>query len=237
MTVKVYIVEDGVEAGGVRVMFASHHGYECVSDIYDADMIVFVGGEDVNPQLYGHAQHPRTFMNPIRDQLEREYFIEALNMGLPMVGICRGGQFLHVMNGGEMYQHVDNHNGVIHDAWAPGNVKAAPYRINSVHHQMMRENTKVPNEVLLVSNASHRREYMSPLLTTSKWTTSEYSANDVPTDIEAIFYPESRCLCFQPHPEYSGVNNHETRELFFDFIDEHILGEMLPIVVLDQATG
>src|SRR3546814_3238996 len=37
------------------------------------------------------------------------YFAIARRMHKPMAGICRGGQFLNVMCGGSMIQHVEGH--------------------------------------------------------------------------------------------------------------------------------
>src|SRR5574343_347632 len=84
-------------------------GWEAVSTIEKADLVCFTGGEDVSPSLYGEQRHPRTYHNMNRDDRETELFNQCLKNQTPMVGICRGGQFLNVMNGGKMYQDVSHH--------------------------------------------------------------------------------------------------------------------------------
>ena len=54
------------------------------------DLVVFTGGEDVTPQLYGHEAHPTTFNSVFRDQQEATVFEKCVLHSIPMVGICRG---------------------------------------------------------------------------------------------------------------------------------------------------
>lgn len=228
---KVLVVDDGNESSQVRNMFAKHGDFECVVDIYDADMVCFVGGSDVSPSLYNQSQHRSTHTNPPRDEFEQTVYGLCLDMGLPMIGICRGGQFLNVMNGGSMYQDVDNHNGRMHRAYFPENLDV-PYLINSYHHQMMAPNQDVNNKVLLVSNQSKKKLHMSTLVKDVNiggppYEILTYPPAERPTDVEAVWYPDTRCLCYQPHPEYLGAANKETYDLFFNFIDDYILGDEL----------
>lgn len=221
--IKVLVVDDRNEAHLVRRMFANEQ-WECVTDLYDADIVCFVGGSDVSPNIYGQHVHRTTHTNQERDSHEIEIYNLALAMGIPMVGICRGGQLLNVMNGGDMYQDVDNHNLGHHNAWIPHSTK--PYLVSSVHHQMMIPNYDVEHEVLLATNQAFSRKRMSPLRDDMSFEIVQYAPKSHNTDVEALFYPDTRCLCFQPHPEYSGEKNITTKELFFEFIDTWILGEM-----------
>jgi hypothetical protein len=41
-------------------------------------------------------------------------------------------------------------------------------------------------------------------------------------DTEVVFYEDTKCLCFQPHPEYGGDIG-DTREYFFSLLNEYIL--------------
>ena len=91
-----------------RQMFINY-GFTVVEDIQFADLVCFTGGEDVSPHLYGQPVHPLTFSSVRRDEKEKAIFDACCERNLPMVGICRGGQFLNVMSGGKMYQHVTNH--------------------------------------------------------------------------------------------------------------------------------
>lgn len=198
-------------------------GWQTVGDLHEADLVQFTGGEDVNPALYGEHPHHTTSFNNSRDAYEQEKYFQAFEQGIPMAGICRGGQFLNVMNGGTLYQDVDNHAiGGTHKAWIEGNL--IPVEVTSTHHQMMKANLLVPYEVLMVAGESTVRHFMSS--TTCK----SYPIRNQPsvsknTDVEALFYPRSRSLCFQPHPEYKGAKVRDTHEVYFMFLDQYIFSE------------
>jgi gamma-glutamyl-gamma-aminobutyrate hydrolase PuuD len=122
-----------------------------------------------------------------------------------MAGICRGGQFLNVMNGGKMWQHVNNHAMAgVHPA---ENIKTGEViDVTSTHHQMMRPSEQ--GVILLTASLSTRKE-----------TATERVLGKKESDIESVFYPKTNNLCFQPHPEYVSVN-HPCQVLFFRYLKE-----------------
>jgi putative glutamine amidotransferase len=77
----------------------------------DFTLAVFTGGEDVDPSYYGKKKNHRTYSNIYRDREEKELFDVLLEHKIPLFGICRGSQFLCVMAGGSLCQHLDNHGG------------------------------------------------------------------------------------------------------------------------------
>jgi putative glutamine amidotransferase len=78
-----------------------------VLDLLDA--IVFVGGDDVAPELYGAERHPRTgARHERRDAVELSLMRRALERDLPVLAICRGFQVLNVARGGTLVQHLDD---------------------------------------------------------------------------------------------------------------------------------
>src|SRR3546814_10813812 len=101
---KVFIVGGGAQ---YKAMFAKR-GWEIVSDVWQADLVQFTGGADVTPALYGE-KNTNSGNSPARDIEEAGYFAIARRMHKPMAGSCRGGQFLNVMCGGSMLQHVEGH--------------------------------------------------------------------------------------------------------------------------------
>ena len=72
-------------------------GVKLVDDIDTADIVMFTGGEDVTPALYGAKAHPATYCDPERDEYETEMF-KKVRSDQFVIGICRGSQFLCVMN-------------------------------------------------------------------------------------------------------------------------------------------
>lgn len=107
---------------------------EVVRDMSEADVVLFTGGADINPALYGHDPHPRTFFWQERDDHEVAEFQKAKTLGLPMAGICRGGQLINAMLGGTLLQHVPEGVCNSHDMV---NEDGTVINVPSVHHQVM----------------------------------------------------------------------------------------------------
>lgn len=59
------------------------------SNMGEADIILFTGGEDVNPALYKTCPHPTTRCNKERDKAEVSVFKKIKPTQLAL-GICRG---------------------------------------------------------------------------------------------------------------------------------------------------
>ncbi len=78
---------------------------EDVLDLLDG--LLVVGGDDIDPALYGAERHPATGpANERRDRVEVGLLTAALARGLPTLGICRGMQLLNVVRGGTLDQHL-----------------------------------------------------------------------------------------------------------------------------------
>ena len=116
----------------------------------DADVVIFTGGIDVNPALYGEDAHPSVTFDTRRDEADMVVYQQCIEQGIPMFGVCRGAQFLHVMNGGKLNQDVDNHNGD-HGMWDPKDRRFID-KISSVHHQMVIPN---PDGGMIVLHDAH----------------------------------------------------------------------------------
>jgi putative glutamine amidotransferase len=74
--------------------------------IESLDGIVFSGGGDVDPAYWGAAKHPATHIDPVRDTAELMLTKAALDLDLPMLGVCRGMQVMAVVAGGTLHQHL-----------------------------------------------------------------------------------------------------------------------------------
>jgi gamma-glutamyl-gamma-aminobutyrate hydrolase PuuD len=176
------------------------------SDI--ADLICFTGGADVSPFLYGETNH-RSHNNEERDREEIRILRER-PFGKAAVGICRGAQFLNVMAGGRMWQHVNNHTGP-HDARDLTSDKIV--LVTSTHHQMMRQTNL--GIVLMIAQEAACKESAYERITVSAFDPSEAY------DTECVYYPRFNYLCYQPHPEYVAAD-HECQHVFFKYIDSYL---------------
>lgn len=138
------------ESGGRAVLITPD---DPGADILDRiDGIVFTGGSDVDPGLYGEKPHPTTSVKPERDAAELLLMRAAVATDLPVFGICRGMQLMVVAYGGRLHQHLpdvlghDNHRPVAGPKFGHHPVRLEPgstaYKIlgeqvtvNSYHHQ------------------------------------------------------------------------------------------------------
>ncbi len=81
------------------------------------DAIIFTGGEDVVPAYYGKEyDSARCETNPTRDSLEMALIKEAMQLKIPVFGVCRGQQILNVAFGGTLIIDIptDHPGNVIH---------------------------------------------------------------------------------------------------------------------------
>lgn len=186
-------------------------GWEVVRQLAEADLACFTGGSDVSPMLYDSPLHPSTNNNLQLDQACFEQYWKAL-YEMPMVGICRGAQFLNVVNGGVLFQHVDNHLLSVRQTHKARLIHSGEsIDVTSTHHQMMIPN-KEDGEVLMVANETNCRQ-----LDTTEPCTKYLKM----PDIEAVWYKDSNTLCYQPHPEYVNPQ-HECQKVFFEMIEEYL---------------
>ena len=77
-----------------------------------ADGLLLGGGFDIDPRLYGEEPGPLLGpLDPKRDAIELPLVREALALGLPLLGVCRGMQVISVCLGGTMYQDTSENPG------------------------------------------------------------------------------------------------------------------------------
>jgi putative glutamine amidotransferase len=120
------------------------------------DGIMFTGGSDVDPALYGEQPHPTSSVRPERDTAELMLMRAALAADLPLLGICRGMQLMAVAHGGKLHQHLPdvlghyNHRPISGPKFGEHLVRLEPgsrchqllgdaLMVNSFHHQGVRD--------------------------------------------------------------------------------------------------
>jgi len=115
-------------------------------EIGSLDGLLLTGGPDINPGLYHQDRHPETEdPNDARDALEKQLLESALERDLPILAICRGMQFLNIVHGGTLSQHVEGHRSpgvadahpvtVEQDSELARVIGAGIHQVNSRHHQ------------------------------------------------------------------------------------------------------
>ena len=132
--------------------------YEMTDKIEEAQVVVFPGGADINPELYGFEEHPRTYYSKSADERDLAAY-KKMNKDQLAVGICRGAQFLCAMNGGKLVQDVKGHSiGKTHQIYTIQRPQIELHAI-SLHHQMMYpyEMNSAHYDILYTSNHYHHK--------------------------------------------------------------------------------
>lgn len=182
------------------------------------DLILFTGGEDVTPSYYSESKGKFTGNNENRDSIETNYMYDRKGFwNIPKLGICRGAQFLTVMNGGKLIQHVNGHaiSGT-HVLDMKYINDSETFSITSTHHQMM-----------FPYNLS--RESYEILATSRNFLSDTYldgvnQEKEIPKDFEEceiLFYPNSKSLCIQGHPEFHNCPQN-TKNQCLNLIEQYL---------------
>lgn len=152
--------------------------------------LIFKGGQDVASDLY--HEYPITGITPhketSRDVVEAAIYWYAVKHNIPMIGICRGAQFLCVMNGGSLIQDTDNHRMTDHVIHYGGKTVVG----NSDHHQGL----ILPSNAVLVGE-SYEASYQHG----GTRNPGQVVQLKLP-EVEFAYFPETNCFVIQGHPEW-----------------------------------
>lgn len=163
------------------------------------DAILLWGGTDIHPSYYGEGAHPSSQVasmpNPSqRDVNEWKAMVYAKAHGIPIIGVCRGAQFLCAFAGGRLIQNVSGHNCGIHKVLCKVDDDEEYFRVTSAHHQMMYP-FNVEHEMLAWCDNSLSSYYdASP-----KAPLFDMKGKVEP---EVVYFPQVRGFAIQGHPEW-----------------------------------
>lgn len=171
--IEVVDTEAILQAGGLPIMLPHFLDEKDIDQIANRiDGLFAAGGYDIDPTLFGEEPHPNLgVIIPSRDAFELALIRKVLELGKPILAVCRGAQILNIAVGGDMYQDINTQmEGQLlqHKQQAPkahgshfvhipegsllhrltGSVKM---KVNSRHHQA---NRRVPDSYLVCGTAS-----------------------------------------------------------------------------------
>ena len=147
-------------AGGAPFMLPLTADKEIIMQMAKlCDGFLFTGGQDVDPALYGEQKHERCGeICELRDTLESVLMTAALDSDKPVLGICRGLQFINVFLGGTLWQDLPTeydsdtahsmtppYDRVVHEVDVHGGtlladiIGAGRIGVNSCHHQAIKQ--------------------------------------------------------------------------------------------------
>jgi len=187
------------------------HKIKDVKNPKDIDLVLFTGGEDVNPAHYGENVGKYTHISEIRDQKEMDTFYKFRGISF-LLGICRGSQLLTVLSGGKLIQHVESHCRD-HSMIVRSSLK---YNITSSHHQMLYPFNLNEKDYELIAYS----EYFQ----SNTYLNGDNKEIELPKNFlepEIIHYKNTNSLCIQGHPEWNHCEK-RTSTMCLNLIDKYL---------------
>jgi len=188
---------------------------EDIRDGMELDALVVWGGEDISPSLYGDRVADLCGAGASlsqRDRVEAAAMAEAIERGIPIIGVCRGAQLLCAVAGGRLIQHVDGHTRN-HSITTYDGRKIIS---SSVHHQMM-----YPFDVdhKMIAWATDKRSNVYIIGNNESDPLMKHHVEP-----EIVWFPKIKGLAIQGHPEFHNPTD-EFVGYCMDLVRKFILGE------------
>lgn len=202
-----------VDAGGIPIMLPLTSEKATIDQLLDTvDGIIMTGGHDVSPDIYGEEKlEDLVVCNEARDSMEKELLKQALEKDIPILGICRGIQFINAFLGGTLYQDL----GKQHPSETEHHQKP-PYDV-PVHKVKLISDSKLygllRKDVISVNSYHHQAV---------KDVADELKVMAVSEDglVEAVELPEKRFVwAVQWHPEFSYKTDENSKMIFGEFVN------------------
>lgn len=201
------------QSGGIPIIFPfTNKKTELEQLIGLCDGFLFTGGHDVSPELY-QEDRLNDLVSDCRKRDDMESFVlkQAIVQDKPILGICRGIQFINAALGGTLYQDIplQHPTETEHHQHAPYDIPAHKVTIikDSPLHELLL------TETLAVNSYHHQaiKEIAGCLI-----------AMAISEDglVEAVYKPDQKFLwAVQWHPEFSYKTDSNSVKILTCFID------------------
>lgn len=170
-----------------------------IADIYKCDGFVLTGGIDVLPSIFGgkaeYPYMPESFL-PERDEFERLIYEYSQEQQLPVLGICRGMQYINILEGGKVFEDNGEAANLVHKKGAEDKIHRVRIQPETLLHEL------AGTEQAEVNSAHHQAvdpRHLGDNLIVSAYSTTEDAL------IEALEFRDKTGKAFmvgvQWHPE------------------------------------
>lgn len=205
---------NGIEAaGGAPIMLPLTDSEEVIKSAAElCDGLLLTGGQDVSPDVYDRERLSCCGeLCPARDKEEALLLDLFLKNDLPVLGICRGIQFLNAHLGGTLYQDLKTQYGdTVEHRMSP------PYD-RSIHTVSLVKGTPLHSllgtDEISVNSYHHQavKRLAKPLCE------SALSCDGI---IEGVFMPDKKFVwAIQWHPEFSYKKDDTSIKILKAFVD------------------
>jgi putative glutamine amidotransferase len=151
--------------------------------------IILTGGGEVDPELYGASSEGAISVSKSRDTTEANLLEIAVRNRIPVLGICRGMQFINVHFGGSLLQNLSAIDRMSHHA-TPG-----IHEITLVQEDLVR---LMKGRTRLEVNSYHNQGVVT---TTLAKEISAFAVFEELNLVEGLFHPRHPIAAIEWHPE------------------------------------
>lgn len=170
-----------------------------------ADAFLLWGGTDIHPSFYGKPHHRFSGAPTLpseRDMWEWQAMKYCKTKGIPIIGVCRGAQFMCAFAGGKLIQHCTGHSSGGHQVVTN---EGEQFYVTSSHHQML-ELTGTRHELLAWTPSRLSASYYGELSHTPAEIQEAIQQNTF-KEPEVVFFPDIKGLAIQGHPEWAAEDS------------------------------
>ena len=167
--------------------------------------IILSGGDDIDPKLYGE-EADKEEISKEREQTEKELIEIAIEKKIPLLGVCRGAQFLNVYFGGRLIRDIKKETGQNH--------VATQHKITLIKSPISDHFNK--NELIVNSyhNQGINKATFSPKL-------EEFAVAE-DGSIEGFYHPAYNIAAIMWHPERDKSDKDFDERLIHAFLDRKL---------------
>lgn len=192
-------------------------------DLKKDGVLILWGGEDISPSIYGDTRlnmHTRASLEPSqRDTREVALASRAIELGVPIIGICRGAQLMCALTGGNVIQHVVGH---VRGGHVMHTNDGRHIITSSLHHQMLYP-WNVEHCMLAWAHGLSKIHLDQDDM---EWEFPAKAYKDgVLMEPEVVYFPKTKCLAIQGHPEFGNY-----RDTFVQYSQQLVEELLVPLI-------